>query len=140
MRASSIEAGSISKAIPAARNITTRAELADAKISRSGIDSLPPLQQLVDRCRGFLDRATGNVDYRPMMFGKNPPGFAHLAAHRFDIGIIGGFVVIEHAKPIATEIDQPLRVIGQADDQRLFLRASAPTVAPRPGRKEHSPP
>ena len=45
---------------------------------------------------------------------------ADLGAHRLKIGIIGGLVVIEHAEPVAAQMDQPFRVVGQPDDQRLF--------------------
>src|SRR5580700_288879 len=119
IRASSTAEGSISNVRPAARSSAARVELDDASIKRSGIDALAPHQQLVDRRSGLLDRASGDVDDRPMMLGKNTPGLTHLSPHRLNISIIGSFVVIEHAEPVTAQQDKALRIIGQADDEGL---------------------
>src|SRR5713101_4379120 len=118
---SSIAAGLAAKSTPADRSNPARAALAEARMICSAFAAMTPHQQLVDRRRGLLDRAPGDVDDRPMMLGKDPPRLADLGADRLDIGVIGGLIVVEHAEPVAAQMDQPLGIIGQTDDQR-FLR------------------
>ena len=55
-----------------------------------------------------------------MMLGEHPSRLAHLVTHRFDVGVIGVFVVIEHAEPVAAEVNQPLGIVGEPDDQRFL--------------------
>src|SRR5436305_15156023 len=76
IRVSSISAGSIEKAIPAALSSLARAVLAEARMIGSTIAALAPDQQLVDRRGGLFDRAPGNVNDRPMMRGEDPPRLA----------------------------------------------------------------
>src|SRR5437762_1627445 len=82
-----------------------RAVLAEARMIGSAIAALAPDQQLVDRGGGLLDRAAGDIDNRPMVLGEDSPCLADLGTHRLDIRVIGAFVVIEHAEPIAAKMD-----------------------------------
>src|SRR4051794_12647996 len=107
IRASSIAAGSISNRTPAAHSKAARAELADARITGSGItgsgiEALAALIQLVDCRGGLLDGTPGHVDHRPVMLSKDTPSLTDLGADRLDIGVIRGFVVIEHAEAVAS--------------------------------------
>src|SRR5439155_5280067 len=120
IRVSSIFAGWIEKAIPAALSSLARATLAEARMIGSAIAALAPDQQLVDRRGGLLDRAAGDIDNRPMMLRKDTPRLADLGAHRLDIRVIRALIMIEHAEPVAAEMDQPFGIVGQSDDQRLL--------------------
>src|SRR5712671_854296 len=120
IRSSSIAAGSIENGTPAASSRRARAVLAEARIIGSAIAAMAPDPQLVDRRGSLLDRAAGDVDDRPMLFGENPPRLADLGPHCLDIGVIGAFVMVEHAEPVAAQMDQPLGVVGEPDDQRLL--------------------
>src|SRR5947209_15032463 len=120
---SSIAAGSIENATPAVSSRWARIGLADARTTRSGIGAMAAHQQLVDRRGGLLDRAAGHIDHGPMMLGKNAAGIAHLRSHRLDIRVVGVLVVIEHTEPVTAQMDQPLGIVCQPDDQRL-LRAA----------------
>src|SRR4051794_1209903 len=111
--------GSIENGIPAASSSRARATLADARMIGSAIAALAPDQQLVDRRGGLLDRAAGHVDDRPMVLREDPSRLTHLGTHRFDIRVISAFIVIEHAEPVATKMDQPFGIIGESDNQRL---------------------
>ena len=51
-----------------------------------------------------------------MPLDKNASCLAHFAPYRFDIGIAGGMVLVQHVQTIAAQLDQPFRVIGQADN------------------------
>src|SRR5437868_10419358 len=118
MAPSSIAAGSIENATPAVSSRWARIGLADARTTLSGFGAMPPHQQLVDRRGGLLDRAAGHIDHGPMMLGKNAARLAHLRSHRLDIGVVGILVVIEHAEPVAAQMDQPLGIVCQPDNQR----------------------
>src|SRR5262249_49894057 len=48
---------------------------------------------------------------------KNPTRLANLCSHCLDIGIFGGVVLMQKTEPVAAQLDQPLRVVGQPDDQ-----------------------
>src|SRR5579859_3337323 len=109
-RASSTAAGSTANLTPAACSIAARAALAEARITRSGVDAMPPHQQSVNRRGGLLDRAAGHIDDRPVILREDPPRLAHLVTHRFDVGVVGCVVVIEQAEPVAAQVDQPLRI------------------------------
>src|SRR5207302_10675423 len=98
MRVSSIAAGSTVNATPAASSIRARAVLAEARISGSAFTAMPPHIELVDRRGGLLDRAPRHIDDRPVMLGEDAPRLAHLTAHRLNVRVIGGLVVIEHAE------------------------------------------
>src|SRR5712691_684362 len=102
-RASSIVAGSTAKATSAARSNAARAALAEARITRSAVAAMAAHQQFVDRRCSLLDRAAGYIDDRPMVLGEGAPRRADLAAHRLEVGIIGGLIMIEHAEPVATQ-------------------------------------
>src|SRR6266851_7710913 len=115
-RDSSIDAGSTVKSTPPDRSNPARAVLAEARMIRSTFAAMAAHQQLMDRRRGLLDRAPGDIDDRPMMLGKDPARLADLGADRLDIGVIGGLIVVEHAEPVTAEMDQPLGIIGQTDD------------------------
>src|SRR6184192_848721 len=115
--ASSIAAGSTMNATPAARSNPARAALAEARINASVGAAMPPHQQLMDRRCSFLDRAARHVDDRPMMLGKGAPRLAHLGTDRLDIGVVGRLVMVEHAEPAAPQVDQPLGVVRQPDNQ-----------------------
>src|SRR6266851_8765844 len=117
---SSIAAGTTVKSTPADRSNPARAVLAEARMIRSAFAAMAAHQQLVDRRRGLLDRAPGDIDDRPMMLGKDPARLADLGADRLDIGVIGGLIVVEHAEPVAAQMDQPLGIVGEPDDQRFF--------------------
>src|SRR6266566_9535293 len=101
IRASSIAAGSIMNAIPAASSIRARAVLAEASISGSGFAAMTPHIELVDCRGGLLDRTPRHVDNRPVMLGEDAARLAHLAADGLDVGVVGGFVMVEHAEPVA---------------------------------------
>src|SRR6266542_1434957 len=100
IRASSIAAGSIVNATPAASSIRARAVLAEARISRSAFAAMAPHIELVDRRGGLLDRTARHIDDRPVMLGKDAARLAHLGSDRLDVGVVGGFVMIEHAEPV----------------------------------------
>jgi len=51
-----------------------------------------------------------------MSLDKDAPRLAHLAAHCLNIGILGEVVVMQHIQAVAAQLNQPLRIIGQADD------------------------
>src|SRR5205814_1518580 len=87
IRVSSISAGSIENAIPAALSSRARAVLAEARMIGSAIAALAPDQQLVDRGGGLLDRAAGDIDNRPMVLGEDSPCLADLGTHRLDIRV-----------------------------------------------------
>src|SRR6267154_4771763 len=110
IRSSSIAAGWIVNGTPAASSRRARAVLAEARMTGSAIAAMAANPQLVDRCGSLLDRAAGDVDDRPVLFGEDPPCLADLGTHRLDVGIIGTLVVIEHAEPVAAQMDQPLGV------------------------------
>src|SRR5579863_1225121 len=98
--ASSIAAGTTSNTTPAACSIAARAALAEARIRRallpSGVEAMAAREQFVDGRRSLLDRPPGHIDNRPMLLGEDTAGFPHLAFNRFEIGVIGLSVVIEH--------------------------------------------
>src|SRR5712672_1469821 len=119
---SPIAAGSIENGTPAAASSRARAVLAEARMTGSAIAAMAADPQLVDRRGGLLDRAAGDVDNRPMLFGEDPPRLADLGPHCLDVGVIGAFVMVEHAEPVAAQMDQPLGIVGEPDDQWL-LRA-----------------
>src|SRR6266478_3465511 len=119
-RDSSIDAGSTVKSTPADRSNPARAVLAEARMIRSTFAAMTAHQQLMDRRRGLFDRAPGDIDDRPMMLGKDPARLADLDTHRLDVGVVGRLVMVEHAEPVAAQMDQPLGIVGQTDDQRFF--------------------
>src|SRR6267154_2294395 len=122
IRSSSIAAGWIVNGTPAASSRRARAVLAEARMIGSAIAAMAPDPQLVDRRGSLLDRAAGDVDDRPMLLGEDSPCLADLGPHCLDISIIGAFVMVEHAEPVAAQMDQPLGIVGEPDDQWL-LRA-----------------
>src|SRR5204863_2691448 len=117
---SSIAAGSTANARPAALSNWARVGLAEARMIRSRIGVMASHQELIDRRGGFLDRAAGHIDNRPMVLGENAARFAHLRSHRLDIGVVGILVVIEHAEPVAPQMNEPLGIVCQSDNQRLL--------------------
>src|SRR5205814_7374421 len=108
---SSIVAGSIENATPAVSSRWARIGLADARTTLSGVGAMAAHQELVDHRGGLLDRAAGHIDHRPMMLGKNAARLAHLRSHRLDIRIVGVLVVIEHAEPVAAQMDHPFGIV-----------------------------
>src|SRR5487761_344534 len=114
--ASSTAAASTRKSSPAAARIWARAGLAEARINSSRITAVPAGQHLHDRCRGLLDRAPGHVDDRPVPLSEDPPRLAYLGPDRFEIDIVGADILLQHAEPMAAQLDQPFRVVGQADN------------------------
>src|SRR6266513_3817905 len=120
---SSIAAGSIENATPAVSSRWARIGLADARTTLSGVGAMAAHQELVDRRGGLLDRAAGHIDHRPMMLGKNAARLAYLGAHRLDIRVVGVLVVIEHAEPVAAQMDEPFGIVCQPDNQRLLRTA-----------------
>src|SRR5438270_11629468 len=114
---SSIAAGSIENATPAVSSRWARIGLADARTTLSGVDAMAAHQELIDRRGGLLDRAAGHIDHGPMMLGKNAACLSHLGSYRLDIGVVGVLVVIEHAAPVAAEMDEPLGIGCQPDNQ-----------------------
>src|SRR6266700_6031993 len=119
-RDSSIDPGSTVKSTPADRSNPARAVLAEARMIRSTFAAMAAHQQLMDRRRGLLDRAPGDIDDRPVMLGEDPARLADLGPHRLDIGIVSGLVMVEHAEPVAAQMDEPLGIVGEPDDQRLL--------------------
>ncbi len=81
---------------------------------------MPPRQQFHDRCGGLLDRSARHIDDRPMHLNEDPPRLPNLGPHRLDIGILGSVVVMQHVQPVPAQLDQPLGIICQPDDQRAF--------------------
>ena len=54
-----------------------------------------------------------------MHLGENPPRLAHLGPHRLDVGIFRGAVVMQQVQAVTPQLDQPLGIIGQTDDERV---------------------
>src|SRR5437763_10554661 len=123
MALSSIAAGSVANATPAASSRWARVALAEARMTLSGVGAMAAHQQLVDRRGGLLDRAAGHIDHGPMMLGKNAARLAHLRSHRLDIRVVGVLVVIEHAEPVAAQMDQPFGIVCQPHNQWLLRTA-----------------
>src|SRR5436305_7882344 len=123
MALSSMAAGSIETATPAVSSRWARIGLADARTTLSGVGAMAAHQELIDRRGGLLDRAAGHIDHGPMMLGKNASRLAYLGAHRLDIRVVGVLVVIEHAEPVAAQMDEPLGIVCQPDNKRLLRTA-----------------
>src|SRR5207244_2581001 len=111
--ASSIPAGLTINSRSASASSFCRAALDEARIRHSSVQAMFSRQQLHDRRRCFLDRATRHVDDGPAPFSKNPSCFADLHAYCIDVGVPAGVVVVQYIQAMTAELNQPLRVIGQ---------------------------
>src|SRR5258707_15776549 len=105
IRSSSIAAGSIENGTPAASSRRARAVLAEARIIGSAIGAMAPDPQLVDRRGSLLDRAAGDGDERPMLFGEKPPRPPGLRPPPPGIGVNGALVGIEDSWAGAGRMD-----------------------------------
>src|SRR3984893_18876121 len=106
--ASSIRAGSTISSRPASASSLCRAALDEARIRRSPVQAMFSRQQLHDRRRCFLDRATRHVDNGPAPFGNNPSRFAYLGPYRIKVGVPAGIVVMQYIQAMTAELNQPL--------------------------------
>src|SRR6185437_14827884 len=95
---SSISAGTASKSSPASVSSIFRARLCEARINafdpRQSVMlfrepvPLPVGVEFQDRRSGFLDRAPGHVELRPVEFRGEPLGIGDLIGHRLAVDII----------------------------------------------------
>src|SRR5947207_1094022 len=101
MARSSMSAGTASNARPALPSSICRARLCDARISGSlprqivmpkdsfGMPRLLPVGiKLHDGGRGFLDRAPGHIELRPVEFRAQPPRIGDFVGHRLAVDIV----------------------------------------------------
>jgi len=105
--------------MPAAASRRHRVGLAEARISGLFIHSVPARQQFHDRRRRFLNGTARNVDDRPLAFDEHPPRLAHLLSHGFYVRVLASLIVMENVQAVAAQLNQPFRIVGQPDDQRV---------------------
>src|SRR5436190_13968312 len=117
---SSSLAGSIRKFTPAAESSAARMLLAEARTKPSVIHAMTAGEQFHHRRCGLLYRAACHIDNRPMHLSEDPPRLTHLSSDCLKIRILGRTVMVQQVQPVPAQLDQPLRIVCQSDDQRAL--------------------
>ena len=112
---------------------TRRSE--DQLLSHSSHDDAPTIFMIAAAVSSIERRVTSITGQ--CICAKIAPRLAHLGAHRLDIGIFGRTVVMQQVQPVTAQLDQPLGIVGQTDDQRVLGRGSAPAAAALPAHRAH---
>src|SRR5271155_685388 len=55
-----------------------------------------------------------------MHLSKDPPRLTHLGSDCLKVRILGRTIVVQQVQAVPAQLDQPLGIIGQSDDQRVF--------------------
>lgn len=73
---------------------------------------------------GFLDRASGDVDDRPIVAGAELPGEGQLLSDDGLVDIIGLCILVEGKQPVAADLGDALGAGDQTDDEGPFCGPS----------------